>query len=1074
MPVHDIIDNREEKLVDVVKKILHNSKRAHFAVGYLFASGLLPIREELKHLDEIRLLIGNTTSRETIEQLAEVHKDPASVAKIAERQRFINPERRKEIVKQSEEQIRETLARMDPTDENEELLTILRELIESDKLKVRIHTRGRLHSKAYVFDYADDRFEHGIAIIGSSNLSLPGLTDNTELNAVIPGNENHGKLLKWFDELWKQSDDFDRNLLHEINQSWALNQVRPHDIYIMTLYHLLKDRLGGEEARELWWEYNMPRLANFQKVAVKQALQILHDYNGVIVGDVVGLGKTYIGVALLKHLQEVHGTRSVVIAPPAIVDCWDELLSDYDVNARVLSMGLLSQGEIDLQNDPKYRHADVVLIDESHNFRHPDTLRFKNLQPYLYGKKVILVTATPRNTSPWDIYYQLKLFHHDDPTLLPIDPPDLRKFFKMVEEGQARIQDLLRLLLIRRTRKHILKWYGTEEDGRKYIMVGDEPFFFPKRELETVTYSIDKTYQHLFDRIYEHLRNLNYAKYGLYHYTKPEYRIRSPYQELERAGGNLRGLMKVLLLKRFESSVAAFRETVHRLIRIHRSFLEAIDRGFVPAGEEAQELLYDAEGEDEALLMEQLETISRKYDIAAFNLEDLKEDIKNDIRHLLEIQKLVDPITPDDDDKLRKLSELLSSSDISGKKTLIFTQYADTAKYIYEYCVKSLDDGGSTAVAYSKAKNRFRVIRLFAPQSNNYTLRESEREIDILVSTDIISEGVNLQDADVVINYDIHWNPVRIIQRIGRVDRIGSLADIILVYNFLPERALERHLKLHERISRRIQEIHETIGEDAQILDKTEQLNEEAMYAIYARRDSAALDRYQAQLDPLGEELFGFSEAEELLRQLKKENPDYFEYIRKMPVGARSAKCFPERLNFVFCQAGDYSKLFLTDPEGKPIPADISMILTKIKCEREEDPVPIPRGFNSSVMRVKQTFGKEVEERAAIKEAVAFLKPQQRYVVNQLQRLYETERNEERKQEIERVKEAIKRPLPGVALQALSQLRRNGVVGERLFERVKEIYFQYGLERLIREAREEFEEEPSAVVICSMAMMPHK
>jgi len=1073
MPTHDIIDNREQKLIDAVRKILQNSKRAHFAVGYLFASGLLPIREELKKLDEIRLLIGNTTSRDTIEQLAEAHKDPVSVAKIVKRERFINPDKRKEIVEQSSEQIRETLALMDQTDENEELLAILRELVESKKLKVRIYTRGRLHSKAYIFDYAGDRFERGNAIVGSSNLSLSGLVDNTELNAVIAGNENHDMLLKWFDELWKQSDDFDKHLLQEINKSWALNQVRPYDIYIMTLYHLLKDRLEGEEARELLWEHTMPQLAIFQKVAVQQALQILKDYNGVIVGDVVGLGKTYIGVALLKHLQMVDGTRALVIAPPAIEDYWDDLLSEYGVDARVLSMGMLSQGEVDLQNDPKYRHTDVVLIDESHNFRHSETLRYKNLQPFLFGKKVILVTATPRNTSPWDIYYQLKLFHHDDPTLLPIDPPDLRKFFKNVDEGQTRIQDLLRHILIRRTRKHILTHYGEEENGQKFIRIGDKRYSFPERKLDTKKYSIDKTYRHLFDTIYKHLRGLTFAKYGLYNYVKPGYRTRSPYQELERAGKNLRGLMKVLLLKRFESSVAAFRETIHRLFRIHKSFSEAINRGFVPAGEEAQELLYDAEGEDEFLIMEQLETISKKYDAAAFNLEDLRKDTNNDIKLLQEIQKLVDPITPKDDDKLQELKKLLISSDVKDKKIIVFTQYADTAKYIYEQCVKSLDDRGNTAVAYSKTKNRFRVIRLFAPKSNNYKLKEGEREINILVSTDIISEGVNLQDADVVINYDIHWNPVRLIQRIGRLDRIGSLADIILVYNFLPERALEQHLKLHERVRQRIHEIHETIGEDAKILDKTEQLNEEAMYAIYVHRDSAALDEYQAQLDPFGEELFGLSEAEELLRQLKKENPGYFEYIRKMPVGIRSAKGSPERLNFVFCQAGNYQKLYLIDSEGKPISVDISTTLAKIKCEKEEDPISIPRGLNSSVMHVKQVFEKEVEERAGIKETVAF-KPQQRYVVNQLQRLYEMVSDEERKREIERVKEAIKHPLPGVALQVLGQLRRNGTAGEKLFERVKEIYFQYGLERLIRGAREEFEEEPSAIVVCSMAMVPPK
>jgi len=493
-----------------------------------------------------------------------------------------------------------------------------------------------------------------------------------------------------------------------------------------------------------------------------------------------------------------------------------------------------------------------------------------------------------------------------------------------------------------------------------------------------------------------------------------------------------------------------------------------MNQGIIPAGEEAQTLLYDAEGEDEQILMEQLEIASRRYDAKDFNLPKLKEDIKSDLEILRSIEEMVDPIKPRDDDKLEQLIELLNRKDVKGKKTIIFTQYADTVKYLYQNLSKFPD----IAFAYSKAKNRLHVVRLFAPKSNMYTLRKGEREIMMLISTDILSEGLNLQDAYVVINYDIHWNPVRLIQRIGRVDRMGAIAEVVQAYNFLPERALERHLGLHQKVARRIQEIHETIGEDAKILDKSEQLNEEAMYAIYEHKDSAALDDYEASYDIFGQDLFGLGEAEELIRQIKQDNPDYFEYIKNLPDGVRSAKHDPTRFNYVFYQSSDYEKLYLTDFEGKVTTEDMATVLSTIKCEKAEDPIPIPAGFNKAISEVKQVFQKSVDERAAIREARVTLKPQQRYVLNHLQKLFESTDDQDKRTHIENMKEAIKGSLPPVVLQILNRFRREGVAGDPLFEKVKEIYFQYRLWKYIEtEEAEETRIEPIKIV-CSMAMIP--
>ncbi|MDI6881178.1 MAG: phospholipase D-like domain-containing protein [Desulfitobacteriaceae bacterium] len=365
--------------------------------------------------------------------------------------------KRKLAVSETKEGIKTSLSLIDQTDDNEQMIRVLRELIEKNKIKIRIYTSGRLHSKAYIFDYPEGHHDKGNAIIGSSNLSLGGLLDNTELNALIPGIGNHEKLTEWFNSLWdsKNSAEFNAELMEELKNSLALNEVRPYDVYIKTLYHLLKDRLEIEAAEELLWEATMPPLTTFQIVAVKQALQILNDYGGVFVADVVGTGKTYIGTALLKHLQMVHGDRPLIICPKSLEDTWKDFCREYEIQTEFLTFGKISQGTIDLINDPIYRNLNTVLIDESHNFRYPHTNRYKNLQSYLYGKKTILITATPRNNTHEDIYHQIKLFHHEEETTIPIDHSNLKRFFKEVENGNKLIQELLRYLLIRRTRKRV-------------------------------------------------------------------------------------------------------------------------------------------------------------------------------------------------------------------------------------------------------------------------------------------------------------------------------------------------------------------------------------------------------------------------------------------------------------------------------------------------------------------------------------------------------------------------------------------------------------------------------------------
>ena len=317
--------------------------------------------------------------------------------------------------------------------------------------------------------------------------------------------------------------------MQELRNSWPLAQVTPYEVYLKTLYELVRDQLeGAEAARFLWRDDITAVLTEFQEQAVRQAVQMIERYGGCFVSDVVGLGKSYIGAAIVKQFERRDRARSLIICPAPLVEMWEHYNEAYQLNARVLSVGLLREDEQYgpewMLHDDRFRYRDFVLVDESHNFRHTDNQRYRVLESFLAtgDRRCVFLTATPRNKTVWDIYNQLRLFHQHDLTDIPVDPPHLRQYFSLVEGGERRLPALLAHLLIRRTRSHILRWYGYDEETdqrvdpdnfspyregqrRAYVLVGGRKQFFPKRELATVEYSIEATYQGLYERLRSYL-----------------------------------------------------------------------------------------------------------------------------------------------------------------------------------------------------------------------------------------------------------------------------------------------------------------------------------------------------------------------------------------------------------------------------------------------------------------------------------------------------------------------------------------------------------------------------------------
>lgn len=1106
-PLTDIIDNRQHSIIDQTSVFLDDADSAHFAIGYLFLAGLTPMIDQLSELKELRILIGNTSSPETIDQIAETYRQQELIEESVESLRYPKRPLIKRMEIELSDNIRSSLSLMDQTDETERAIHTLIQMLEAGRLKVRMYTKGRLEARAYIFDFAtsanlENAKGPGVGIVGSTNLSLAAVSCHTELNVIARGAQNHAELTRWFDDLWKSSRDFDQRLLEELRQCWAVIQVRPYDIYMKSLFTLIHDRLEESDvSTSLWDEDIFSKLADFQRVAVEQAVLIILNYGGAFVADVVGLGKSFVGAAIVKHFERSHRCRALIICPAPLVDMWDRYNEVYELNARVLSMGMLRDNpELDenyLLDNELFQNRDFVLIDESHNFRHSNTQRYRILEQFLSdGKRCCFLTATPRNKSAWDVYYQLKLFHQDDRTDIPVSPPNLMEYFRGVEQGRHRLNELLSNILIRRTRRDILRWYGFDAEtneridphqfdkyrtGEKkaYVIVAGQQQYFPTRNLETIEYSIDEAYQGLYEEIRliigsagrgqlgsSESEGLTYARYGLWNYVLPRMQNEEHYSTLQSVGANLCGLMRVLLFKRFESSVQAFRETISRLLKSHGRFRLALEEGIVPAGEDAQNLLNDPDEPEVQNFLDNMRSVSDRYSASDFNIPLLISHINHDISQLERILEIVEPVTPEKDAKLQTLLDRITQTSLSEGKCLIFTQYTDTAQYLYDNLV-SATGRQDIDVVYGNDKSRLKLVGRFAPIANpEYRKKSQDPDLNILVATDSLSEGLNLQDCDKIINYDLHWNPVRLIQRFGRIDRIGSSHDEIYGFNFLPEAGIEQQLGLQRVLENRIREIHETIGEDVAILNPTEQLNENAMYAIYEQSGNA-LEELEGETDTV----FDLNEAMEMFRQMRTDDPEEYDRIANLPHGIRSAMCSSENRIFVHCKAGKFQQLYLADSEGQIITQDLQSVLSRIQCEKDTETQPLSANHNDVVMNVKHIFTEEVKQRTAERHHTVSLGHGQKYVLRELRQQFSDTHDEDKKARINMLEQSFRNSQSTVITRELNRLRKNNVAGDHLYSTLLEIYNHHGLRDRNRETNATDQHQLTPTLICSESLI---
>ena len=869
-----IFDNIALSLLPALSDSLRISERADFCVGYFNLRGWRQIDQFVDawpggERSCCRVIVGmQKLPQEEIRERYSLTSGPADMDQQAALR----------LKRSAAQDFRAQLTIGAPTDEDEQGLRRLSAQLTAQKVVVKLFLRHPLHAKLYLVHRTDPN-NPSIGFVGSSNLTFAGLSKQGELNVDVLDHDACNKLQKWFEDQWNDiwCIDISKELAEIIDTSWAREEpIPPYHIYLNMAYHLSQEALAGLS------EFSVPKdfgtqLLPFQAAAVRIAARYLNKRGGVVIGDVVGLGKTIMAAALARIFQEEpYFLETLIICPKNLMPMWTDYVHQYRLAAKVMSISVAMN---ELPKTPRYR---IVLIDESHNLRNREGRRYKALQEYIAknGSKCILLSATPYNKTYLDLSAQLQLFVPADQDL------GIRPERKLKELGETEFirrhqcpvrslaafekseypddwRDLMRLYLVRRTRSFIKDNYAKEDptNGRKFLTFeSGERFYFPDRVPKTEKFEFDEhdpkdQYARLYsDPVVNAVNGLSLPRYGLGNYIKP-----TPHEPptdaetkeikmLSRAGKRLMGFCRTNLFKRLESGGPAFIQSLERHVLRNFIFLHAIENNLpVPVGTQGAEfldaklgdkdiddLLTNAEDDDNGgsdtatLLRDQASFRTRAAQIyARYRTELLRRfkwmrpslfvklletDLENDAHKLIHVLKTCGSWDPSKDAKLDALETLLTKK-YPGRKVLIFTQFADTLDYVTRELkarqITSLegvsgDTENPTAFAYR-----------FSPESNKKLAEiKPEDELRVLIATDVLSEGQNLQDCAVVVNYDLPWAIIRLIQRAGRVDRIGQKADKIYCHSFLPADGIERIINLRGRVRSRLKQNAEVVGSD--------------------------------------------------------------------------------------------------------------------------------------------------------------------------------------------------------------------------------------------------------------------
>ncbi len=914
-------------------------------VGYFFISGFYKLYPALEKVEKIRILVGLKTDR-TVYDLLQEAREQQNLA-------FKSHAEAKEQV--SAEVLHELAVSPDSSEIETGVLKFV-EWLRSGKLEIRAYPSQDLHAKVYIMTFAEGDRDKGRVITGSSNLTQSGLQDNLEFNVELKNRSDYDFAINKFNELWSVAVDLSKPYEDTIINRSPYAQFTPYELYLKFLYEYFRNELNRPSELEDMYVPAGFRKLKFQEEAVLNARKVLDEYGGVFLSDVVGLGKTYMSALLAQQLDG----RCLVIAPPHLLDVdkrgsWPNVFGDFQVR----QTDFVSVGKLDdlLERDlSKYTN---VFIDESHRFRTETTQAYDMLAQICRGKRVILVSATPLNNRPADILSQVKLFQNGKNSTIP-NLRNLDAFFAALErklKGLDRQKDrllylstvqenakatrerLLKYLMIRRTRKEIEKYYGEDmkSQGLKFPEVQDpEPLFykFSRRENE------------VFDETIRLLGiEFKYSRYNpLTYYAGKRDQSEIVSQQ------NLAKFMKFLMVKRLESSFHAFLRTLDRFIHSYERMIEEFQAGNVYISKKHINKIFDLlEADDE----EAIENLLAEEKAERLSAADFRpgfiQDLESDRKILRKVRKMWEGVHRDP--KWEAFRDILRSQPLlKTNKVIIFTESKETAEYLFDKIHKEVEPkvilftGQADEAAHKAVTSNF--------DANAFKPRNDYR---ILVSTEVLSEGVNLHRSNIVINYDIPWNPTRLIQRVGRVNRVDTKFDTIHTYNFFPTEESNDLIKLKEAAEAKIHAFIEMLGADARLLTEGEEIKSHDLFV-----------RLTSKATITGEDEEEESELEYLteIREVRDKNPDLFARIKRLPRKARSSRSLPTGPSqpvaqlpalLTYFRQGQLDKFYVAPQAASEAPElDFFAAAKTLKPENaSEERKPIPKDFYSLLDRSK-------------------------------------------------------------------------------------------------------------------------
>ncbi len=927
-----IFDNIAQALLPALRDTLAVAHRSDFCVGYFNLRGWKAIDALIENWtggtgQQCRLLVG--MQRLPQDELRDAYR-------LAAPDDEMSTQAAVQLKRKLAQNFRDQLTFGAPTTEDEAGLRRLSAQLKTGKVVVKLFLRHTLHAKLYLC-FRTDPINPIIGFLGSSNLTFSGLSGQGELNVDVLDHDATEKLARWFNDRWddRWCLDITKELIQVIDESWAREDpLPPYWIYIKMAFHL------AEEARAGLSEFSVPpdlrgELTDFQSAAVRIAARHLEKRGGVLLGDVVGFGKTRMAATIARVFQDPpHSLEALIICPKNLVAMWESYAHRYRLLTKVISI-TRAQNEL-----PDLRRYRIVVIDESHNLRNREGRRWLAIRDYLSrnGSKCILLSATPYNKAYLDLANQLRLF------LAPEDVVGIRPEVYLRQDCDGRVdeftrrhqcpvnclaafeksphaddwRELMRLFMVRRTRSFIERNYALTDcptcttvvtathaacpkcgrakakDDRRFLLLGDgRRFHFPKRRPKTLTFRIrdnDPTdqYARLYSpKVVDTIRLLRLPRYGLANYLRPTPEHPPTPDEaaimrnLSRAGQRLIGFCRTNLFKRLESTGYAFLLSVRRHILRNAIWLHALEKGLpLPIGTQ-DAMLFDTRSDDHdsdsplfgaddgkdsspasgatpndpaAFAQEAAIGYALLRDHHANNFDWLRtdlfipalaQDLKRDAEYLVSVLQLAGEWNPATDHKLAEL-EMLIARKHPKEKVIVFSQFADTVTYLTgELAARGVSH---LAAVTGDSENPSDYARQFSPDSNE--ARDEvppEQELRVLVATDVLSEGQNLQDAAIVVNFDLPWAIIRLIQRAGRVDRIGQAAEEITCYSFLPAEGVERLIRLRSRVRQRLHENAEVVGTDETFFE--DEKHDEMIRDLFTERSGVLDDPDDTEVD---------------------------------------------------------------------------------------------------------------------------------------------------------------------------------------------------------------------------------